>query len=82
MRFCATQAPGTSPTSNNTSAVTWTKKLAISAVSGDAGLGFDASAETGFDHSAQLQYTVFRTRLLCGWKDYPGGVPKQLVIRS
>jgi hypothetical protein len=51
-------------------------------VKDDAGLGFDASVETRFDRSAELQYTVFRTRLLCGWKDYPGGAPGQLVIRS
>ncbi len=80
-RFCVTQDAGTSPTSDNSSAVTWTKKLSISAVADDAGLDFDASAETGFDHSAELQYTVARRRHLCGWKDLPGGTPGQLVIR-
>jgi hypothetical protein len=80
-RFCTVQTAGSSPTSDTSAAVTWTKHLAISSVQDDAGLGFDASAETGFDHSAELQYTVSERRLLCGWKDYPGGTPRQLVIR-
>jgi len=80
-RFCVFQIKGSAPTSNTSSAVTWTRKLSIAAVSDDAALGFDASAQTGFDTSAQLTYKVSANRYLCGWKDNPGGVPKQLVIR-
>lgn len=75
------QIKGSSPTSNNSSAVIWTAKLAVQAVKDDAALGFEASAQTGFDTSAQITYTVSRTRHLRGWKDNPGGTPRQLVIR-
>ncbi len=61
--------------------MTWTRKLALQAVEDDAGLGFDASAETGYDSSALLTYKVSVGRNLCGWKGDPGGSPKQLVIR-
>lgn len=80
-RHCVKQIRGSSPTSNNSSAVTWTAKLAVQAVKDDAALGFEASAQTGFDTSAQITYVVSRTRYLCGWKDVPGGHPGQLVIR-
>jgi hypothetical protein len=72
-RFCTPYIPGVAPTSNNSSAVTWTRSLGI-----NAGLNFHASVETGFDSSAVITYQFSRTRLLCGWKDYPGGDPKQL----
>lgn len=75
------QIKGSAPSSNNSAAVTWTKKLAVQAVKGDASGGFEASAETGFDESAQITYKVSRTRYLCGWKDLPGGTPKQLAIQ-
>ncbi len=80
-RFCVFQMAGSSPQSNNSAAVTWTRKLALQAVEDDAGLGFDASAETGYDSSALLTYKVSVGRNLCGWKGDPGGSPKQLVIR-
>lgn len=80
-RFCVKQISGSSPTSNNSSAVMWTAKVEVKAVKDDAALGFEASAETGFDTSAQITYTVSRTRYLCGWKSLPGGTPRQLVIR-
>jgi len=80
-RFCVKQISGSTPTSNNSTAVIWTAKLAVQAVKDDAALGFEASAQTGFDGNAQITYTVSRTRYLCGWKDFPGGTPRQTVIR-
>ncbi len=76
-RFCVPQDKTSAPQSNNTAAVTWTKSLGI-----HAGLGFHASVETGFDTSAQITYTYIHAGSLCGWKDNPGGSPKQLVVRS
>jgi hypothetical protein len=74
-RFCVGQMSGSTPSSNNSAAVTWTRSLGI-----HAGLDFHASVETGFDSSAEVTYTFTRTGSLCGWKDNPGGVPKQLVV--
>jgi hypothetical protein len=74
-RFCVGQIAGSSTHSDNSAAVTWTRSAGI-----HAGLDFHASVETGFDSSAEVTYTFTRTGSLCGWKDNPGGVPKQLVV--
>jgi hypothetical protein len=74
-RFCVSQMSGSTPTSNNSTAVTWTRSLGV-----HAGLDFHASVETGYDSSAEITYSFTRTGSLCGWKGNPGGVPKQLVV--
>jgi hypothetical protein len=73
---CVPQEAGSKAHSGSSSAVTWTKSLGIG-----AGLGLQASIETGFDTSAQLNFTFSAFRHLCGWKSLPGGVPQQLVVR-
>jgi hypothetical protein len=74
-RFCVGQMSGSTPSSNNSTAVTWTRSLGV-----HAGLDFHASVETGYDSSAEVTYTFTHTGSLCGWKGNPGGVPKQLVV--
>jgi hypothetical protein len=76
-RFCVGQIAGSSTHSNNSTAVTWTRSAGV-----HAGLDFHASVETGFDTSAEINYSFSRHRHLCGWKDSPGGVPKQLVVHE
>lgn len=76
-KYCVPQAPGTSATSNNSHAVTWSGGLGIG-----TGLRFDASVETGYDTSAQIRYHFSALRHLCGWKSDPGGTPLQLVVHT
>ena len=76
-RYCVPQLAGTSATSNNSAAVTWTRGLGIG-----TGLRFDASVQTGFDRSAQLGYRFSANRQLCGQQGDPGGTPRQLVARA
>lgn len=61
--------------SNNTAAVAWSKGLTIPAVS------FDASAQTGYDRSAQVEFVFHQSGSLCGTHDVPGGDPRQIVAR-
>ena len=75
-RFCIQQDAGSKPRSNNTSAVTWRRKLGL-----ESALGFEATTETGFDTSAQIQFIYLHNGRLCGWADSPGGHPRQLVAR-
>jgi len=76
-KFCVHQIAGSTAQSNNSSAVTWSKSLGIG-----AGLGLTATIETGFDTSAQITYHFSATRLFCGWKSGPGGIPQQLVVHT
>jgi hypothetical protein len=76
-RFCVGQMGGSSPHSNNTTAVTWRKSLGL-----QSELGFDATSETGYDTGARLTYSYLHSGRLCGWADYPGGDPRQLVARE
>jgi hypothetical protein len=76
-RFCVGQIAGSTSHSNNTAAVTWTRSAGI-----HAGLDFHASVETGYDRSAQINYSYSRSRNLCGWRSLPGEDPKQLVVRA
>jgi hypothetical protein len=76
-KFCGPQIAGSKAESHNSAAVTWSGSLGIG-----AGLGFTASIETGFDTSAQITYQFSAPWLFCGWKDDPGGTPKQLVVHT
>jgi hypothetical protein len=62
--------------SNNSSAVTWRRSWGI-----HAGLGFEASVVTGYDSDAEIFYDLSRARNICGTNGYPGGTPRQLVVR-
>jgi hypothetical protein len=76
-RYCVHQVAGSTATSNNSAAVTWTRGLGIG-----TGLRFQASVQTGFDRSAQIGYHFSASRHLCGWQGDPGGRPQQLVVHT
>jgi hypothetical protein len=74
---CENYVSGYKFTSNNSTAVTWRHSWGI-----HAGLSFLASVVTGYDKDAQIVYQLHRSRDICGTNDYPGGNPRQLVVRQ
>lgn len=76
-RDCENYVSGFKFRSNSSTAKTWRRTWGI-----HAGLGFDASIVTGYDKSAAVVYKLRRSRDICGTNDYPGGSPRQLVVRK
>jgi hypothetical protein len=76
-RFCDQLLRGGKAYIDRSAAVTWTRSLGFA-----AGLGFQASVQTGFDTSAEITYAASANRALCGWKSDPGGTPQQVVVHT
>ena len=73
--FCRSYLKGSTFSTSNEKAVTWSAGLSVTQI------GFGASAQTGYDRSAQVTFVFNRTRLLCGTTDYAPSA-RQIVART
>jgi len=71
---------------NKHHSATFTKKTskAVTFSAGFSLLGFTGSAQTGYDTTATVSFTIAKghSGRLCGTNDYPGGTPKILVAKD
>jgi hypothetical protein len=70
---CAPYPRGSKFATDREKAVTWSAGLSIPVV------GFNGSAQTGYDHSAQVLYTFGANRHACGTGGLPPGSSRQVV---